>query len=379
MRFATKAIHAGQPPEPRTGAVNVPIYMTSTYSQAVGKEGYEYSRTHNPTREALEENVAALEGADHGLAFASGMGAIATIMTLLKSGDHVVVEADVYGGTHRLFKRIMENYGLRFDFVDFADMPAVEAAIGENTRMLWAETPTNPLLKVVDLRALGDLGRETGVMTVVDNTFATPYLQRPLEAGIDVVAHSTTKYLGGHSDIIGGVVVTSREDVHERLRFSQNAVGVVPSPFDCFLALRGIKTLPLRMEAHCRNALEVARFLKEAKQVSAVRYPGLEEHPQHSLATAQMRAYGGVVTFEVGDAEEAKAFMQSLNLIILGESLGGVESLIEHPASMTHASIPKEEREARGISGGLIRLSVGCEALEDLREDLEHGLAAVRT
>lgn len=376
MRFATRAIHAGQDPDPRTGAVSVPIYMTSTYSQAVGKEGYEYSRTQNPTREALEANLAALEKGDHGLTFASGMAATSTVMTLLRKGDHVVVADDVYGGTHRLFRQIMEGYGLHFDFVDFTDMSQVKAAIQDDTRMLWTETPTNPLLKVVDLRALGRIGRRADLLTVVDSTFATPYLQRPLEHGVDIVVHSTTKYLGGHSDIIGGAVITSDEGAHARLRFSQNAMGAVPSPLDCFLVLRGVKTLPLRMDRHCANALDVARFLKQREEVSRVHYPGLEEHPQHRLARAQMRAFGGVVSFELHDETMAMRFLQALDLIILGESLGGVESLIEHPASMTHASIPREERESRGIGGGLIRFSVGCENLEDLLEDLERGFEA---
>ncbi len=376
MRFATKAIHAGQEPEPRTGSVIVPIYMTSTYSQAVGKEGYEYSRTKNPTRDALESNLAALEDGRYGFAFASGMAAITTVMTLLRKGDHVVVADDVYGGTHRLFRQIMEGYGISFDFVDFTTMPSVEAAIQDNTRMLWAETPTNPLLKVVDLRALGKLGRATDVMTVVDSTFATPYLQRPLDYGADIVVHSTTKYLGGHSDVVGGAVVTSDDGVSERLRFSQNAMGAVPSPFDCFLVLRGTKTLPLRMDRHCENASEVARFLQGRKEVAKVHYPGLGYHPQHDIAKEQMRAFGGMVSFVLSDEAKAEAFLKALRLIILGESLGGVESLIEHPASMTHASIPKEEREARGISRGLIRFSVGCEDVEDLLEDLERALQA---
>ncbi len=376
MRFATRAIHAGQEPEPRTGAVSVPIYMTSTYSQAVGKEGYEYSRTQNPTRKALEVNLAALEEGDHGLAFSSGMAAITTIMTLLKKGDHVVVADDVYGGTHRLFREIMEGYGLHFEFVDFTRMVEVEAALRDNTKMLWAETPTNPLLKLADLKALAKLGKERNLITVVDNTFATPYLQRPLEYGIDVVVHSTTKYLGGHSDIIGGAIVTSDEDIHSRLRFSQNAVGAIPSPFDCFLALRGIKTLPLRMKVHCANALEAASFLSKVEGILRVHYPGLETHPQHRLAQAQMRAFGGVVSFELSDEARAKAFLGALKLIILGESLGGVESLIEHPASMTHASVPREERESRGISEGLLRFSVGCEDVEDLLDDLERGVHA---
>ncbi len=378
MKFSTKAIHAGQRPDPRTGAVNVPIYVTATYSQAVGQEGYEYSRTQNPTREALEESVAVLEGGDHGVAFSSGMGAITTVMTLLRSGDHVVVAEDVYGGTHRLFREVMEKYGLRFDFMDFSDMDAVEAAIRDNTRMVWAETPSNPLLKLVDLRALGKLGKNSDVLTVVDNTFATPYLQRPLSLGVDAVVHSTTKYLGGHSDIIGGMVVTSVDEVHERLRFSQNALGAVPSPFDCFLALRGIKTLPLRMDKHCSNALDVARFLSEVPEVSSVIYPGLESHPQHQLAKAQMKDFGGMVSFNLADKATARTFLESLELIILGESLGGVESLVEHPASMTHASIPPGELKARGVSEGFVRFSVGCEAIEDLLEDLGRGLEALR-
>lgn len=376
MRFSTKAIHAGQEPEPRTGAVSVPIFMTSTYSQAVGREGYDYSRTRNPTREALEANLAALEDGKHGLAFASGMAAITTTMTLLKEGDHVVVADDVYGGTYRLFRRIMEDYGLSFDFVDFTDMRNVEKALRPSTRMLWAETPTNPLLRVVDLEALAELGHREDILTVVDNTFATPYLQRPLNLGIDMVVHSTTKYLGGHSDIIGGAIVTSREDVHERLRFSQNAMGAVPSPFDCFLVLRGVKTLALRMDRHCKNARETAEFLAGCPEVVRVHYPGLEEHPNHDLAARQMSDFGGVVSFELEDEGSATALLKALRLIIVGESLGGVESLITHPASMTHASIPVEEREARGITGGLLRLSVGCEDVEDLLEDLERALKA---
>ncbi len=376
MRFATRAIHAGQPPDPQTGAVNVPIYMSATYSQAVGREGYDYSRTRNPTREALEANLAALEGGQYGLAFASGMAAIATVMTLLGKGDHVVVADDVYGGTHRLFRQVMEGYGLRFTFVDFTDMAAVEEALEENTRMLWAETPTNPLLRVVDLAALGRLGQERGILTAVDNTFATPYLQRPLEHDLDLVVHSTTKYLGGHSDIVGGAVVTPRDELHQRLRFSQNAVGAVPSPFDCFLVLRGIKTLPLRMDRHCRNAKEVARFLEERGEVARVLYPGRPDHPQHGVAAEQMSGFGGMVSFELAEPTRAKAFLQALKLIILGESLGGVESLIEHPASMTHATIPREEREARRIGDGLLRLSVGCEDPRDLTEDLAQALAA---
>ncbi|MCJ2531073.1 MAG: PLP-dependent aspartate aminotransferase family protein [Candidatus Thermoplasmatota archaeon] len=378
MRMATRAIHAGQKPDSATGAVNVPIFMTSTYSQSEQEE-YVYGRGRNPTREALEESLATLEEGTRGLAFASGMAAITTVMTLLKQGDHVVVEDSVYGGTYRLFRQVMEDFGVSFDFVDMTDMGNAEAAIREDTRMLWAESPTNPLLKVVDLKALGDLGKERGVYTVVDNTFASPYLQQPLKLGVDIVVHSTTKYLGGHSDILGGAVVTSHEKAHERLRFAQNAVGAIPSPFDCFLVLRGIRTLPLRMDRHSANAMLLAHFLQERKEVEWVAYPGLEEHPQYAIAKAQMRAFGGMVSFALAGKKEANAFLKALRLIILGESLGGIESLIEHPASMTHKSVPRAEREAQGIGDGLIRFSVGCEDATDLLEDLIQGFDALRT
>lgn len=377
MRFATKAIHAGQEPDPRTGAVNVPIYLTSTYSQRE-QDRYVYGRTGNPTREALETSLAALEEGAHGLAFASGMAAITTLLTLLRKGDHAVVSDDVYGGTHRLFRQVLEGYGLRFAFVDMTDLGNVEAALEDTTKMLWAETPTNPLLKVVDLAGLTRIGQEAGALTVVDNTFASPYLQRPLPLGVDVVVHSTTKYLGGHSDILGGGIVTSREEVHERLKFAQNALGGIPSPVDCYLVLRGIRTLPLRMERHCANAAALADFLAERQEVVRVLYPGRADHPGHAVARRQMAAFGGMVTFDLGSREAARAFLKALDLIVLGESLGGIESLIEHPASMTHATVPPAEREARGITDGLLRLSVGCEDVEDLREDLERGLRAVR-
>ncbi|MFQ6012357.1 MAG: cystathionine gamma-synthase [Thermoplasmata archaeon] len=377
MRMATKAIHAGQKPDPETGAVNVPIFMTSTYSQ-VKQHGYLYARGRNPTREALEESLAALEEARHGLAFASGMAAITTATTLLAKGDHVVVTDDVYGGTYRLFRQIMEGFGVSFDFVDMTDLANAEAAIRENTRMLWAETPTNPLLKVVDLKALATLGHEKGVLTVVDNTFASPYLQQPLKLGVDIVVHSTTKYLGGHSDVLGGAIVTSHEEAHERLRFAQNAVGAIPSPLDCYLVLRGIRTLPLRMDRHCANAVLIARFLQEQGEVAWIAYPGLEDHPQHDIAKRQMRGFGGMVSFALAGEREAMAFLRALRLVILGESLGGIESLIEHPASMTHASVPKAEREAQGIGDGLIRFSVGCEDPGDLLEDLSRGFGALR-
>ncbi|MEE9267803.1 MAG: PLP-dependent aspartate aminotransferase family protein [Thermoplasmata archaeon] len=377
MRMATRAIHAGQKPDPETGAVNVPIYMTSTYSQSTQDE-YVYGRGRNPTREALEESLATLEEGTHGLAYASGMAAITTLMTLLKQGDHVVVADNVYGGTYRLFRQVMEDFGVSFDFVDMTDMGEAEAVIREDTRMLWAESPTNPLLKVVDLKALGRLGRGKGIYTVVDNTFASPYLQQPLKLGVDIVVHSTTKYLGGHSDILGGAIVTSHEKAHERLRFAQNAVGAIPSPFDCYLVLRGIRTLPLRMDRHCANATLLAHFLQEREEVEWVAYPGLKDHPQFAIAKAQMRAFGGMVSFALASEKKAKTFLKALRLIILGESLGGIESLIEHPASMTHKSVPRAEREAQGIGDGLIRFSVGCEDAEDLIEDLSQALDALR-
>ncbi len=376
MRIATKAIHAGQKPDPLTGAVNVPIFMTSTYSQSKQEE-YVYGRGRNPTREALEESLATLEEGKHALAFASGMAAITTLTTLLKKGDHVVVADNVYGGTYRLFRQVMEDFGLSFDFVDMTDLGKTEAAIRDNTRMLWAESPTNPLLKVVDLQGLGELGQEQDVLTVVDSTFASPYLQQPLKLGMDVVMHSTTKYLAGHSDILGGAIVTSHEEAHERLRFSQNALGAIPSPFDCFLVLRGIRTLPLRMDRHCANAMLLAHFLQERKEVEWVAYPGLEDHPQYDVAKRQMRAFGGIVSFALKGETEARRFLKALRLIVLGESLGGIESLIEHPASMTHKSVPRAEREAQGIGDGLIRFSVGCEDVSDLIEDLNRALKAV--
>jgi cystathionine gamma-lyase len=376
MRIATKAIHAGQKPDPETGAVNVPVYMTSTYSQSKQAE-YVYGRGRNPTRDALEDSLATLEEGKYALAFASGMAAITTLTTLLKKGDHVVVADNVYGGTYRLFRQVMEDFGVGFDFVDMTDLGKTEAAIQDNTRMLWAESPTNPLLKVVDLQELGELGRERDVLTVVDSTFASPYLQQPLKLGMDIVMHSTTKYLAGHSDILGGAVVTSDEAAHERLRFSQNALGAIPSPFDCFLVLRGIRTLPLRMDRHCANAMLLAHFLRKQKEVQWIAYPGLEDHPQYDVAKRQMRAFGGMVSFALGDEKEAKRFLKALQLIVLGESLGGIESLIEHPASMTHKSVPRAEREAQGIGDGLIRFSVGCEDVSDLIEDLTRALKAV--
>jgi cystathionine gamma-lyase len=380
-RFETLAIHAGQHPDPTTGAVMTPVYMTSTYVQdgPGGHKGFEYSRTRNPTRDALEGCLAALEGARHGLAFASGLAATDAILHLLSAGDHVVFSDDVYGGTFRLFDKVFRRQGLEFTAVDMTDPARVERALRPATRLVWIESPTNPMLKIVDLAAVAAVCRPRRVHTVVDNTFATPYLQRPLELGIDVVAHSTTKYLNGHSDVIGGAVMTSDEDLHARLRFVQNAVGGVPSPLDAFLVLRGLKTLPVRMDRHQANALVLARFLSAHPQVEKVTYPGLPDHPQHALAARQMRGFGGMLTFVVrGGLPAAEAFLRAVRVFACAESLGGVESLIEHPAIMTHASVPAETRRRLGIDDGLIRVSAGIEHADDLVEDLERGLAAAR-
>ena len=372
--FETRAIHAGQEPDPTTGAVIVPIYQTATYAQAdVGvTKGYDYSRTANPTRAALEQCLASLEGGAYGLAFASGMGAITTLMLLLKSGDHVVACDDVYGGTYRLFRRVLDAYGLEFSFVNMTDRAATEGAMRPNTKMLWLETPTNPLLKVVDIAALAGLAKSRDALSVVDNTFASPYLQQPLALGADVVVHSTTKYLGGHSDVVGGAVVTSKREISERLKFLQNAAGVVPGPFDCWLTLRGAKTLALRMERHSENALRVARFLEAHPRVARVLYPALESHPQHALARQQMRGFGGMVSFiPKGGAGAARQIARATRLFTLGESLGGVESLIEVPAAMTHLSAQGSPLE---VDPALVRLSVGIEHVEDLLADLGQAL-----
>ncbi len=374
MRFATKAIHVGQEPDPRTGAVTVPIYMTSTYSQKV-QHDWVYGRTGNPTRAALERNLAALEEGKHGLCFSSGMGAITTILTLLKAGDHVVVSDDCYGGVYRIFTRIMSNYGVESTFVDMTDLIAVEDAFRPETKMIWAETPTNPLMKVVDLKEIAVLAKAHDAVSACDNTFASPYLQQPLTLGIDLVVHSMTKYLGGHADILGGAVVTRRDDLLEKLKFAQNALGAVPSPFDCWLVLRGVKTLAVRMERHCDNAEALAKFLASHPKVERVLYPGLTSHPGASITRRQMRRPGGMLSFVLKDGSRALEILRKLEVAILAESLGGVETLIEHPASMTHASLPKQEREARGITDGLVRLSVGIEDIEDLVEDFQSALA----
>jgi len=380
-RFETLAIHAGQRPDPVTGAVMTPVYLTSTYVQSSPGEhkGYEYSRTHNLTRHALQDCLAALEGATHGLAFASGLAATDALLHLLDAGDHVVYSDDVYGGTFRLFDKVFKRHGLSFTPVDASDPANVERAMTPRTRMVWLESPTNPMLKIADLAAIAAIARARGATSVVDNTFATPFFQRPLALGIDVVCHSTTKYLNGHSDVVGGAVLTSDAALYQRIQFLQNAVGGVPSPMDSFLVMRGLKTLHVRMERQ-QNAFRIARFLEDHPQVEKVTYPGLPSHPQHALAARQMTGFGGMLTFVVkGGLPAARAFLSSLSLFALAESLGGVESLIEHPAIMTHASVPAATRASLGIDDGFIRVSVGIENADDLVEDLERGFAAARS
>lgn len=379
MRFETLAIHAGQDPDPTTGAAVVPIYQTSTYvQQAVGKhKGFEYSRTDNPTRRALESCLAALEQADHAVAFGSGMAAIATLAMTLEAGARVLIPDDVYGGTYRLFAKVMNRLGIRFDAVDMTDVGAVEAACEQGADMLVLETPTNPMLKILDLRVLAEIGRSAGALVIVDNTFATPYVQRPLDLGADAVVYSATKYLGGHSDLVAGAVTTSDEALAERLRFLQNSVGAILGPFDSWLLLRGLKTLAVRMRAHCLGAHELSLWLVEQPAVAAVYYPGLESFPGHDVARAQMKAsgeplYGGMVSFEVEDEQRALAVCESTDLFFLGESLGGVESLIEHPGKMTHASL---EGSGMEVSPSLVRLSVGIEHPDDLIADLAKALS----
>lgn len=383
--FSTRAIHAGQSPDPVTGAIMTPIYATSTYVQSSPgvHKGYEYSRSGNPTRKALEDCMADLENGSRGFAFASGLAASATVLELLDAGDHVIAADDLYGGTYRLFEGVRKrSAGLETSFVDFSDLDAVEAAITPRTRMLWVETPTNPLLKVIDLAAVSALARRHGLVAVCDNTFASPYLQRPLDHGFDLVVHSATKYLNGHSDVVGGIVVAGEESAHEgladRLGYLQNAVGGVMGPFDAFMVLRALKTLPVRMERHCANAMAVARYLKAHDAVSRVYFPGLESHAGHDIARRQMTGFGGMVTAVLtGGLAAAKSFLERTELFSLAESLGGVESLIEHPAIMTHASIPPETRAALGIDDGLVRLSVGIEDVDDLIADLEQALKTI--
>jgi len=381
MKFGTVAIHAGQEPDPATGAIMTPIYQTSTFvqSEPAVHKGYDYSRAGNPTRTALEKNLAALECGKYGIAFSSGMGAIDAVTKLLRAGDHVVAGNDLYGGTYRLFTKVFEQFGLSFDFVDMSDPRNVKDAIQKNTRMVWIETPTNPLLRIVDIEQVAEIARNSKALSVVDNTFATPYLQTPLALGADIVVHSATKYIGGHSDVILGAVMTNNDAIAERLYFIQKSSGAVPGPFDSFLALRGTKTLHLRMDRHCENARRVADFLKNHPKVRHVNYPGLKEHPNHLVAVKQMRDFGGMVSFTLKDdnIEKAKKVTTFTKIFSLAESLGGVESLIEHPATMTHSSLPKEVRLRSGLEDTLIRLSVGVEDADDLIDDLAQALERI--
>ena len=378
-RFDTLCIHAGQEPDPATGAIITPIFQTSTYVQeALGRhKGHEYARTSNPTRAAVEANVAALEGGRAGFAFASGMAAIDAVASLLRSGDHVIATANTYGGTYRLFERVLTRDGLRFSYVDTASVEAIRAAIEPSTKMVFVETPTNPVMRLTDIAAVAAECRAHGLTLAVDNTFASPAIQRPLDLGADLVVHSTTKYLNGHSDSVGGLVVAAREDHVEWLKFVQNAAGAIMGPFDAWLVLRGTKTLALRMRQHSVNGQALAEFLASHPKVRHVHYPGLSSHPQHDLARRQMRGFGGMLSFEMGSLDRARAVLDGVRVIALAESLGGVESLISHPATMTHASVPVERRVALGVTDGLVRISVGVEDVEDLRTDLSQALDRV--
>lgn len=381
LGFATRAIHAGQAPDPTTGAIMTPVYMTSTYVQESPgvHKGWEYSRTHNPTRKAYENCLANLEGGKFGFAFASGCAATTTIIQMLQNGDHVIAGDDMYGGTFRLFNRVLRNNGLDFSYIDLMNVENFAKAIKPNTKLVWLETPTNPTLKLVDIRKIAKIAAEKGIMTVVDNTFMSPYFQQPLALGADIVVHSATKYIGGHSDVVGGIAVTNRDDLAEKLAFLSNSMGGIQGPFDSFMCLRSLKTLPLRMKAHAANALAIAKFLEAHPKVAKVIYPGLESHPQHALAKEQMSGMGGMITFYIkGGLAEARTFLENVQIFALAESLGGVESLIEHPAIMTHASVPAENRKALGIDDTLIRLSVGIEDLEDLLNDLKSAFDKVR-
>lgn len=379
--FGTLAVHAGQEPDPTTGAIMTPIYQTSTYVQKSPGEhqGHEYARVTNPTRTALEKNLAALESAAHGVCFSSGVACTDAILKGLRPGDHIISTNDLYGGTFRLFRQVFEPFGLNFSFVDMRDLDEVAAAITPATRLMWVETPTNPLIRILDVEALSKLAKAHQIDVAVDNTFSSPYLQQPLKLGADMVIHSSTKYLGGHSDLIGGVVCTSRDDWHEKLRFQVKCAGAVPGPMDCFLNLRGTKTLHIRMERHCANAMKIANFLNDHRKVGRVYYPGLQDDPGHALAAKQMRLFGGMLSFtlENDSVENAMKVLSGTSVFALAESLGGVESLIGHPASMTHASIPKEDRVKAGLSDSLIRLSVGIEEVEDLIYDLDKALSTV--
>ena len=374
VKFATKAIHAGQQPDPTTGAIMTPVYLTSTYVQESPgvHKGWEYSRTHNPTRRAYENCMAALENGTHGFAFASGCAATTTILALLKNAEHVIAMDDMYGGTFRLFDKVLRPMGLNFSYVDLTQVKNFESAITPATKMVWLETPTNPTLKLADIESISKIAKQKGILVVVDNTFMSPYFQRPLDLGADIVVHSATKYIGGHSDVVGGVAVTKRAELAERLAFLSNSMGGVQGAFDSFLALRSLKTLPLRMKAHEENAKKVAEYLSSHPKVEKVIYPGLKSHPQYDLACRQMQGFGGMITFFIkGGLPAARKFLESVEIFALAESLGGVESLIEHPAIMTHASVPAEKRKELGIDDSLIRLSVGIEDVDDLIKDLE--------
>jgi len=376
MKLSTKAIHIGQEPDELTGAVTVPLYQTSTYAQeAIGKhKGWEYARTQNPTRSRWEACIAAMEGGIAAFAFGSGLAAIDTIMRTLSAGDHVIMAEDMYGGTYRLAQTVLAKSGLTFSYVDMRDLANVQAAITPATKMIYTETPTNPMMTITDLRGMAEIAKGAGALLVVDNTFASPYLQRPLELGADIVVHSATKYLGGHSDLVHGVVITKHQEIADQLAYLQNSVGAVPGPLECWLCLRSAKTLHVRMDRHSSNALKIAEWLEHHPNVKAVHYPGLKSHPQHELAKSQMDAFGGMISIELGSLENAKKFTERIQLFVLAESLGGVESLVCHPVSMTHGAVPKEQREKLGITEGLVRLSVGIEDVDDLMADLENAL-----
>ncbi|MDZ4713156.1 MAG: PLP-dependent aspartate aminotransferase family protein [bacterium] len=377
MKFATKQIHAGQHPEETTGAVITPIFQTSTYSnKKLGdSKGHDYGRTINPTRTALEQNLAALENGKYGFCFSSGMAAVQTLITLFKPGDHIICTNNVYGGTYRLFEQVIKNFGLEFSYVDTSSFDELQKAVKDNTKLIYVETPTNPMLNITDLKMLAELAKSKDIVTCVDNTFMSPYFQNPLDFGIDVVLHSTTKYINGHSDVIGGCLVTSDDKLAERFKFLQNGAGAVPGPFDCWLILRSTKTLAQRMKAHNENALAICEVLSKEKKIEKILYPGLQSHPQYELAKSQMRGFGGIISLELGSYDKAVAFCNALEIFQIAESLGGVESLVCHPVSMTHASVPKELREKFGLTEGLVRLSVGIEDIDDLTEDIKKALS----
>ncbi|MBK6772053.1 MAG: PLP-dependent transferase [Ignavibacteria bacterium] len=377
MKFATKQIHAGQHPEETTGAVITPIFQTSTYSnEKLGEtKGFDYGRTINPTRSALQNNLAALENGKYGFCFSSGMAAVQSVITLFKPGDHIICTDNVYGGTYRLFEQIIKNYGLEFSYVNTSDINETKKAIKSNTKFIYVETPTNPMLNITDLTSLNSLAKEKKILTCVDNTFMSPYFQNPLDFGVDIVLHSSTKYINGHSDVIGGCLITSDDKIAEQLKFIQNSAGAVPAPFDCWLIMRSTKTLAQRMKAHNENAVTICRTLEEDKRISKIYYPGSESHPQFELAKKQMRGSGGIISIELGSYDKAVAFCNGLKIFQIAESLGGVESLVCHPVSMTHGSVPKELRDKFGLTDGLVRLSVGIEDGEDLMEDINNALS----